>query len=497
MDAAKSNAFASRFGTPGHFREVLIVETKHGLRRLGGILADFQRRALEPLDEAVMALADVRQPKHPRQYLEMTKGTAKTTLVAINLLYLLLASSRPIEGRIGAGDQLQASEALSVLRSLLLHNQWLSELIEVQTRLIRRLDGLGQLVVLATDDKTKHGGRPNVTFVDELVNIGDGEGEGFVDSLIMDQTKLGGLLLVCSNAGIKKSWQEKRRNEWIASPLWTHFIHSDPAPWISEQEIDATGISQSRKRRFYFGIWTTSTDLGLRDSDVEAAVRLPGPIWELEPGWAIAFGIDLGVEKDAAAIAVARKKGRHCQVINCRKWLPTRGQRVSLDAVEEEIVRLYRLYSPRYIVMDPSQGRQMFEHLQKLGLPVEFQGLGPKVQDEMAALIFDLFASSAIDLFRSDDLVNDFLRMEIEDRPRHGLKLVPKKGRDGHGDVGISSVYALYRLKDEMDCGPIEVPETDPRAESEVYKLIKAGIFHADPGDGIFVPDKYRGFHEA
>jgi hypothetical protein len=39
--------------------------------------------------------------------------------------------------------------------------------------------------------------------------------------------------------------------------------------------------------------------------------------------------------------------------------------------------------------------------------------------------------------------------MEIEDRPRLGLKLIPPRGRTGHGDVGISAVYALFRLKDE------------------------------------------------
>jgi hypothetical protein len=54
-----------------------------------------------------------------------------------------------------------------------------------------------------------------------------------------------------------------------------------------------------------------------------------------------------------------------------------------------------------------------------------------------------------LDIFKSEDLESDFLPMEIEDRPRLRLKLIPPRGRTGHGDVGTSAVYALFRLKDE------------------------------------------------
>ena len=124
-----NEAFRAMFASPAAFRDVLKVRTKSGMQLLGPILADFQKEALQPLDEAVIALAAGRTPSCKNIYLEMTKGSAKTTLVVADLLWLLLFASVPFEGRIGAGNALQADESRQVILNLRDDNDWLDSAI--------------------------------------------------------------------------------------------------------------------------------------------------------------------------------------------------------------------------------------------------------------------------------------------------------------------------------------------------------------------------------
>jgi hypothetical protein len=449
--------FRSMAASPAAFRDALIVRTGSGDKLLGSLSCPFQVEPLSKLDAAAVQMANGVPVDQPLHLWIWTKGTSKTTLASVTWLWLLLFSRDAVEIRVGAAKQEQASETLKVIREIVSKNPWLAEVVDLlsdEVRLKSKPDS--RIVVVATDDLTGHGGRPTATFVDELSHLSRGD-EGFVDTLLSNYIKLKGPVLICSNAGTIKSWQHKKVETWMESRHWQSSTYSEPAPWLSAAEIEATGIHEARIRRLFRGQWTSETENGLSRADVDRAVRLGGPVYQKEFGWVHAIGIDTSSSHDATAVVVARKRGGRSQIIRTFKWLPERGSRIDMEQVEEVIVELYGHYQPQFVVMD-NQGSDLVR-CQKKGVPVEKQAVNSTAQNEMAVLAVALFASGSVDLFPDDDLIDDLSRMQIEDRPSLGLKLCPPRGREGHGDVGVTSVYALYALKDvENDGLPWTLP---------------------------------------
>ena len=465
--------FSTMMHDPAAFRRRLVVRTRDGDRALGDVLAPFQLGPLAKLDAAAVAMAGGRPLDQPLHLWVWSKGSAKTTLASITWLWLLLFSRDPVEIRVAAGKREQASETLKVIRELVSKNLWLADVVEVMTsevRLRRKTDS--RIVLVSTDDLTGHGGRPTGSFIDELSHL-DKSDEAFVDMLLGNYVKLKGPVLVCSNAGVRRSWQHRRVSEWERSGQWQVSTFAEPAPWIASEDIRATGISESRIRRWFYSEWLDENDEGLKRADVEAAVRLSGPVYASDDGWVHSIGIDTSSSQDATAVVVARKGGGRSQVIRALKWLPERGRRLDMEPVEDAIVELYQRYQPRFVVMD-NQGSDLVR-CRKRGLPVEKQPVHPAVQIQMAVLTVSLFASGSIDLFPDNDLINDFAAMRIEDRPSLGLRLSAPRGREGHGDVGIAAVYALFALRDVDDAGPwIVSPTPERRADRSFFEQVPA-----------------------
>jgi hypothetical protein len=93
MDAKSLTRFAN---DPAAFRDALILPSAHGSKRLGSILADFQRRDFASLDKAFLALRNGQQPVPNRFWLERTKGASKDTDLAVMLLWLLAFANLPL-----------------------------------------------------------------------------------------------------------------------------------------------------------------------------------------------------------------------------------------------------------------------------------------------------------------------------------------------------------------------------------------------------------------
>jgi hypothetical protein len=68
--------------------------------------------------------------------------------------------------------------------------------------------------------------------------------------------------------------------------------------------------------------------------------------------------------------------------------------------------------------------------------------------------------------------------MRIEDRPALRLKLCPPRGREGHGDVGIAAVYALFALREVEDAGTCTLaPATPPSGPPSFLSGLPADCF--------------------
>jgi hypothetical protein len=435
-----------------------MVRTRRGLEKLGTILADFQQQALADLDEAVIALAAGQPAPCPRQLWVMTKGSSKTTLIAVDLLWLILFSRQPVEGRVGAGDLEQASEARKVIKDLIRDNPWLDAAVEVTATEIRSKRNDNRLVLETMARQTAHGGRPLVTWVDEFVHVPDGGGEEFVDALVANQTKLAGLLIISSNAGMLDSWQYRRHQEYTRSPLWKCFEYNRPAPWISEAEIRATGIPEMRIQRLYHGVWSALAE-ALARVDIDAAVTLPGPTQEHEGrGWRYFAGLDIGVRRDHTSLVLIgqRTKTKRLKLITVKDWEPPILGKVDLADVLQTTCDLCKRFSA-VLYVDPSQAELLGQQLVKAGIQLELISFVGRNLNEMASNLIEVFTDHAIDLFNHPQLLDDLYRVQLADTPA-GFKLVPARTRAGHGDRGVCLALAILATK-----------RAEPRYTLDVY----------------------------
>jgi hypothetical protein len=480
--------------TPSTFRQRLLVQVGGKTVPLASILALFQGEALVALDAAIMAVATGQQPKFRKFYLEWTKGCAKTTLIASSLLFCIIFLERPVEIRVGAGDQEQAAEARLVIRQFLRDNFWLNALVKVDNWIISSLKDNGSRIVIVTaDPKTQHGGRPFISWMDEFVHC---DSEDFYDALLANQAKVpDGLTIVSSNSGILGTWQHKRREYYRQSRDWFFHARTEPAPWISPRdlaELEAT-MPKGQFLRFFKGVWCASEESAITEDDLLAAITLDGPMLRPEPGYQFFAGVDIGVRKDhSAVVMIARDLTRRLRLARVYSWDPRRmGGEVNLTIVKDTIKELHQQFSPVFF-FDRSEMALMAQELAAEGVymtEASFAGVGAS---EMAQALISAFTQKAIDLFPDEALLNDIRKLELQLRPT-GWKLSAARDKTGHADRGIALALALLAAKNAPGAVLLPSPEELRDVQQEVAKHIGAAAlqkrFEAGLSAGRVVDD--------
>jgi hypothetical protein len=310
--------------TPSAFRSRLLVPTSSGPKPLGSILAPFQLAALADLDEAFIALANGRELPKRQFYIEWTKGCAKTTLASVELLWLICFAAQPQEIVVGGGDSDQASEIPNTIRLLVELNPHLSGLVEVFGTEVRRVKGAGQasaeLQAVAANPLGIHGRKPTVGLIEEFVHVRD---EKFVDGFLSNTLKLGCLTLITTNAGHAGSFHERRKNSYLRSRKWVCHVFSQPAPWVSREEIDSLGMLPAMRDRLYFGKWVSGSDW-IEESELQAALTLSGRASGPADGMAYVLGADIGWTRafSCACIAAVAEDGQ-VSLVDHKVWRPS------------------------------------------------------------------------------------------------------------------------------------------------------------------------------
>jgi hypothetical protein len=473
MDAKQ---YAEILSSPAGMRRHLRVKTRRGTKILDDILFPFQRKALDVLDEAVVAVSQGRRPKHRQVYLEWCKGSSKTTLISIELLWLLVASQSSIEVVVGAGDEAQAREGRKVIAvDLLGLNPWLRELAIIQAGEIRKKDDEeSRIVYIPSDSGSAHGGRPAASWADEWGHWGSAGGEEFLTALSENQRKTAGLFVLSSNAGFLGSWQFKRRESIVESDEWFTSKFDEIPPWIDEKELAEFRQAQPMQfARLYRGQWSDKQGTALAFDLIERAVRLSAPITTRTPGWRYVLAIDAAVDRDAFAIVVVRhNRLGHIEVCTTARWLP-RGGPVDIEAVEKEMFTLHGRYLPEVVIADLSQCRDLQQRWLRRVRYIQSARQAPNDQMLMARAMISAFTSGTIAMPRLPDLIHDLQRMQIIEKA-YGIRLETPRGRTGHGDLATALAFALVacdpRYAPSMAGETAAIPEVLTAGRTDLFE---------------------------
>jgi hypothetical protein len=466
MDANSLTCFAN---DPAAFRDALILPSAHGSKRLGDILADFQRRDFAALDRAFLALRNRQQPVPNRFWLERTKGASKDTDLAIMLLWLLAFARWPLVCQVGAADKDQADELRKACKGMLRVNPWLAEVIEIQASAILGLRNESRCDILTSDAPSSHGARPDLVILNELSHVPSRE---FAETLLDNAEKLPtGLVVIATNAGFDPSWQFEWRETARQSARWYFASFQEPAPWISRESLEERRRMSSAERfaRLWLGQWVSGSGDALSRDDILAAVNQDGPMAGAVQGYVFVAGLDIGLSKDASAVVVVGINIGHSTFADgdfkftpgtgrmrlawVGVWRPRQGLRVDLGQVEQAILDVHQRFRLARLAVDPWQAELLMTRLSKAYIPVEPVPFVPSNLQGMATATLEAFTGRQIDLYRHEQLIADLQGLRLEEKG-YGTRLASPRGPAGHGDCATALALALHAARPYLNYRP-------------------------------------------
>lgn len=432
-----------------------MIPTATGTRSLEDAADDWQRADYEALDTGWMRVAGLtKEPAMMRHYLERGRGHSKTTDLAAMVLWILFASKLPLSGVAAAGDQDQSRLLRDSAAALLRGNPWVAERVEVWRNVARNTTTGAKLTVETSDAPTSYGLTPDFVICDELSHW---RKRDLWDSLFSAVAKKPDcMVVVISNAGLGRgrSWQWTVREACRTDPDWRFSRLDGPvASWIGPAALAEQQrlLPPLAYRRLWLNEWTQETAEGLDPVDIEACCTLSGPSYPGD-GWTVLAGLDLGLKHDHAAWVVLgiNPALQRYRLLNCKAWTPAQGGgEVQLPEVEDEILADVRAYNIECMFFDPYQAVAIRQRLTRFGVrAVDVPFTGPNL-DLMATRLLYAFRNRAIDLYRDPKLIDDLLRLEIEEKP-HGFRITATRDETGHCDRATAMAIVLANAWDWM-----------------------------------------------
>lgn len=499
------NQLARLAASPAAFRRTLAIDTDHGPRRLDGVLDAWQRADFESLDAGWRRVVGHDVPNATmRGYLERPRGHSKTADLAVMVLWCLFASCRRLSGVAAAADKDQARLLRDAIARLVSLNRWLTDVLDVQRdRIVNRHTG-SELSILSSDAATSYGLTPDFIIVDELSHW---PRRDLWDSLISSAAKRARcMVVVISNAGYGETWQWQTHEAIRADPAWYFSRLDGPhASWITPDRLAEQKrlLPAIAYERLWLNRWTAGAGDALDADDIAAAVTLAPPPAGPERGWTYVAGLDIGLTRDSTALAII---GRHdgyvdsteepddplpfplavlrrqglladqdgdfdygempamplqknyrdvvmlasggLQLAALHVWTPGvegRG-RVSLEEVEQTIIRAAARWRLATVAFDPWQAALLVERLGKQQVHTTPLNFTPNNLQLMATATLEAFRERRLALFDHDRLMHDLRQLRIEERG-YGMRLTSPRGPDGHGDCATALSIALAGLR--------------------------------------------------
>ena len=423
---------------------------------LGDRLDPWQRADFEALDPALQLVAGrpVTAGKPVlRAYLERPHGHSKTTDIAWMIAYALLAAVRPVSGVVAAGDTDQARIVRNVIASICAAYPWIGQILDVQRSMIINKQTGSECSIISSDAATSYGLLVDFVICDELTHWTDGNGETLWESLFSAAAKKPAcMLIVISNAGLGKgsSWQWKVREAAREDQDW-YFSRIDgpQASWISPSLLDEQRrfLPQQVFRRLWLNEWSDSAGDMLTREDIEAAV-VDGlqPLYEAEPGWCYAGGLDLSTRRDHSALVIVavHPQEQRMRLASVESWIPSPGKDIDLESILNSVLQAQWAFGPNILFgADPWQAELLMQRVRKQGVniePVHFVG---RTLDSLATATLQVFTERRLKMFRDERLTDELSRLSIVEKS-FGLKIqAPRSSAGGHCDRAMALSIGL------------------------------------------------------
>lgn len=358
-----------------YYLEHVVINANPEPRRFGLIAEPWQRELIGRKVPMLEGLAGVRPHAGPWSFCDiLARGHDKTSLEGRLATWLLLASRRPIQGYILAEDKDQGALVLDALATEARLNPW----VDAQLRIVKNeVTGPGGKVeVVPADAGSAYGFRGNLFIFDEFCNWRKPKCKDVWTAVDSGTEKITPRVLgVVSNAGYYGSWQHAVYERFCADPdfqIWDK--KGQLASWMSPERVAAlkARLPAAEGRRLFDNYWIdVGEDAGyLTVAEAQACVdpSLPYRMFRQAGVDNYVLIVDYGPKRDRTVFLVAHADPTGRVVVDRIDVLTGT---VAVEAVQQRIDTLIRLFAPARIVIDPYQMLGVIEGLRRRGQPVE------------------------------------------------------------------------------------------------------------------------------
>jgi hypothetical protein len=408
-------------------RESLLLEDG---QRLGDVMDDWQREDFLALDD----------PAHRHAYLERPRGHSKTGDVGSEACVELLTAHEAALYCI-ASDEDQARILFDDVAGKLRRGGYTEAAVRVlKDRIVCTATG-SVLKVLTADVASSWGLRPDWIACDETVAWRYSE---LWESLWTATGKRPNCrVLVISTAGWDKdhfAWtvREMARSEanWYFSSRGQCATWVDPE-WLAQQERTLPAHVYAR---LHLNLWIEGVGAFLTEAEVDAIfteAELPATIKHMA-------GLDLGVTKDRSVLALVGSADEGRVVVRkLATWVPPKGGKVDLQAVEDEVESLMRTHAVAACIYDPHQAQHMAQRLRVRSVPMLEYTFTSASRRDLFAKLLDLIRRRKLVAAPHAELRRELLHLEVTETAG-GWRADHKRGR--HDDHVVAVALAAQRI---------------------------------------------------
>ncbi len=316
---------------------------------------DFLRGADEQRESREVVGGESRA--YRRVWIERPRGHAKTSDMAVQLLWILLFGRVRVRGLVAAADREQASLVRTAMQGLVEANPELCAGLEFRQHWVTNPRTGSMLEVLASEVAGSWGKLPDFVICDELCHW---EKPDLWYSLFSSAAKRPqGLLAVLTNAGAGRGWQWELREAARTSPDWYFASLPGPAaPWLSREQLAEQErlLPRSVYDRLWRNEWQEAGGEFVTPAEVRAcrdeslAERSRG-----EHGRRYWAAVDYAEKRDNTVGVVVHHDGERWVVDRMDVVQPSPDRPTPVKWVEEWIERTARAFSPVTFVVDEYQ----------------------------------------------------------------------------------------------------------------------------------------------
>lgn len=292
-----------------------------------------------------------------RAYIERPRGHSKTSDMAIQIAWILLAARRVVRGVAAAADREQAGLLLAAVQRLAAANPEICGTLIFTDGAIRNPTTGSRIDLISSDVASSYGILPDFVICDELSHWNSPE---LWYSLLSSAAKRPECVLaVLTNAGVGRGWQWEVRENASRSTHW-HFSSLDGphAPWITERSLEEQRVMLPPPvyERLWLNRWQHSDGEFVSLAEAECCVDpllFPQLCGRAEHQYFA--GIDYAEKHDYTVGTIVHREGERIIVDRMDVVRPSANQPIPIEWVNNWIERAAAEFPNLWIVLDDYQ----------------------------------------------------------------------------------------------------------------------------------------------